>query len=65
MRNLETLKLIKDKKTIVSNRDALSYIIVSAHSQKKELETQKELLSLYYLKQSHNLGKDYNGKEEA
>lgn len=62
MRNLETLKLIKDKKTIMPNRDALSYIIVSAHSQKKELETQKELLSLYYLKQSHNLGEDYNGK---
>lgn len=53
MYDLATLNLIKGKKSIVPDRYTLAYARVSTHSQKKELETQKELLSLYCSKQGY------------
>jgi hypothetical protein len=53
MYDLATLNLIKGKKSIVPNRYTLAYARVSTQSQKKELETQKELLTLYCSKQGY------------
>lgn len=53
MYDLETLNLIKGKKSIVPDRYTLAYARVSTQSQKRELETQKELLTLYCLKQGY------------
>ena len=53
MYDLATLNLIKGKKSIVPDRYTLAYARVSTHSQKKELETQKELLTLYCSKQCY------------
>lgn len=53
MYDLATLNLIKGKKSIVPDRYTLAYARVSTQSQKKELETQKELLTLYCSKQGY------------
>lgn len=53
MYDLATLNLIKGKKSIVPNRYTLAYTRVFTQSQKKELETQKELLTLYCSKQGY------------
>ena len=53
MYDLETLNLIKGKKSIVPDRYTLAYARVSTQSQKRELETQKELLTLYCSKQGY------------
>lgn len=53
MYDLATLNLIKGKKSIVPDRYTLAYARVFTHSQKKELETQKELLTLYCSKQGY------------
>lgn len=53
MYDLATLNLIKGKKSIVPDRYTLAYARVSAQSQKKKLETQKELLTLYCSKQGY------------
>ena len=53
MYDLATLNLIKGKKSIVPDRYTLAYARVSTNSQKKELETQKELLTLYCSKQGY------------
>ena len=53
MYDLATLNLIKGKKSIVPDRYTLAYARVSTQSQKKELETQKQLLTLYCLKQGY------------
>ena len=53
MYDLETLNLIKGKKSIVPDRYTLAYARVSTQAQKRELETQKELLTLYCSKQGY------------
>lgn len=53
MYDLATLNLIKGKKSIVPDRYTLAYARVSTQSQKKEIETQKELLTLYCSKQGY------------
>ena len=53
MYDLATLNLIKGKKSIVPDRYTLAYARVFTQSQKKELETQKELLTLYCSKQGY------------
>lgn len=53
MYDLATLNLIKGKKSIVPDRYTLAYARVSTQSQKKELEAQKELLTLYCSKQGY------------
>jgi hypothetical protein len=53
MYDLATLNLIKGKKSIVPDRYTIAYARVSTQSQKKELETQKELLTLYCSKQGY------------
>lgn len=53
MYDLATLNLIKGKKSIVPDRYTLAYARVSTQSQKKELENQKELLTLYCSKQGY------------
>ena len=53
MYDLATLNLIKGKKSIVPDRYTLAYARVSTYSQKKELETQKELLTFYCSKQGY------------
>jgi hypothetical protein len=53
MYDLETLNLIKGKKSIVPDRYTLAYARVSTQAQKRELETQKELLILYCSKQGY------------
>lgn len=53
MYDLATLNLIKGKKSIVPDRYTLAYARVSTQLQKKELETQKELLTLYCSKQGY------------
>ena len=53
MYDLATLNLIRGKKSIVPDRYTLAYARVSTQSQKKELETQKELLTLYCSKQGY------------
>ena len=53
MYDLATLNLIKGKKSIVPDRYTLAYARVSTQSQKEELETQKELLTLYCSKQGY------------
>ena len=53
MYDLATLNLIKGKKSIVPDRYTLAYARVSTQSQKKELETQKVLLTLYCSKQGN------------
>lgn len=53
MYDLATLNLIKGKKSVVPDRYTLAYARVSTQSQKKELEIQKELLTLYCLKQGY------------
>ena len=53
MYDLATLNLIKGKKSIVPDRYTLAYARVSTQSQKKELETQKELLTLYCSRQGY------------
>ena len=66
MYDLATLNLIKGKKSIVPDRYTLAYARVSTQSQKKELETQKELLTLYCSKQGYrykllsDIGSDLN-----
>ena len=53
MYDLATLNLIKGKKSIVPDRYTIAYARVYTQSQKKELETQKELLTLYCSKQGY------------
>lgn len=53
MYDLVTLNLIKGKKSIVPDRYTLAYARVSTQSKKKELEAQKELLTLYCSKQGY------------
>lgn len=53
MYDLATLNLIKGKKSIVPDRYTLAYARVFTQSQKEELETQKELLTLYCSKQGY------------
>ena len=53
MYDLATLNLIKGKKSIVPGRYTIAYARVSTQSQKKELETQKELLTLYCSKHGY------------
>lgn len=53
MYDLATLNLIKGKKSVVPDRYTLAYARVSTQSQKKELETQKDLLTLYCSKQGY------------
>ena len=53
MYDLATLNLIKGKKSIVPDRYTLAYARVSTQSQKEELETQKELLTLYCSEQGY------------
>ena len=53
MYDLATLNLIKGKKSIVPDRYTLAYARVSTQSQKEELETQKEVLTLYCSKQGY------------
>lgn len=53
MYDLATLNLIKGKKSIVPDRFTVAYARVSTRSQAKELETQKELLTLYCTKNAY------------
>lgn len=53
MYDLATLNLIKGKKSIVPDRFTVAYARVSTRSQAKELETQKELLTLYCAKNAY------------
>ena len=69
--SMETLNLIKGKKSVVPNRITVAYARVSTRSQAKELETQKELLNLYCVKNAYkyklisDIGSGLNYKKEG
>ena len=53
MYDLNTINLVKGKKSIVPDRFTVAYARVSTRSQAKELDIQKELLTLYCVKNAY------------